>query len=101
MAIGNTSEVMPNMHIYLARVFQNPPHPPQLIYSFSGNTFGRQSGNINEIVENISEPMNTQVAQAREDAFALSKSAQSGHLLRILGIGFGLAVGIGGNRNRI
>ena len=48
-----------------------------------------------EIVENISEPTNAQLA-AGESEFALTRSAQGGQLLRILGVGFGIAVGIGG-----
>jgi APA family basic amino acid/polyamine antiporter len=43
-----------------------------------------------EIVETISEPTNMRLDRARGAA------VQSGHLLRILGVGFGLAVGIGG-----
>ena len=42
-----------------------------------------------EIVENITEPRNARLAQA-------DTSAQSGQLLKILGVGFGVAVGIGG-----
>ena len=46
-----------------------------------------------EIVENLIEPKNVQVD---EPDFSPTKSAQDRQLLKILGVGFGVAVGIGG-----
>ena len=46
-----------------------------------------------EIVQKIIEVENVQLDRAREDAYAPSSS---GHLLKILGVGFGVAVGVGG-----
>ena len=46
-----------------------------------------------EIVQKIIEVENVQLDRAREDAYAPSSS---GHLLKILGVGFGVAVGLGG-----
>ena len=49
-----------------------------------------------EIVENLSQPTHAGHPQVGEDEVALINSAQRGQLLKILGVGFGLAVGIGG-----
>ena len=46
-----------------------------------------------EIVEKIRDLENVQFDRAREDAWAPSSSGQ---LLKILGVGFGIAVGVGG-----